>query len=55
ELARLWLTFEATGDYTGVKEFFGQWAGTTKDVAEALSGLGHLPVDVEPVYSIKWE
>ena len=55
ELARLWLTFEATGDYTGVKEFFGQWAGMSKDVAEALSGLGHLPVDVEPVYSIKWE
>jgi len=55
ELARLWLTFEATGDYNGVREFFGQWAGTTKDVAQALSGLSHLPVDVEPVYTIKWE
>jgi hypothetical protein len=55
ELARLWLTFEATGDYNGVREFFGQWAQTPKDVVDALAGLGHLPVDVEPVYSITWE
>ena len=55
ELARLWLTFEAMGDYDGVREFFGQWGGTSKEVDEALAGLDHLPVDVEPVYSITWE
>jgi len=38
-----------------VREFFGQWDGTSKEVAEALAGLDHLPVDVEPVYSITWE
>jgi hypothetical protein len=55
EMASLWLTFEATGDYEGVKEFFRQWSPMPKEVAQALKELEHLPVDVEPVYSIQWE
>ena len=55
DMARVWLTFEATADYKGVEEFFVQWAGTPKEVSDALKGLEHLPVDVEPVYSIKWD
>jgi hypothetical protein len=55
ELASLWLTFEATGNYEGVKEFFMQWSPMPKQVSEALKGLEHLPVDVEPVYSIQWD
>ncbi len=55
DLAKIWLELEATGDYAGTEEFFRKWASTPSDVAEALKGLEHLPVDVEPVYSIKWE
>ena len=55
EMASLWLTFEATGDYEGVKEFFRQWSPMPKEVVQALKELEHLPVDVEPVYSIQWE
>jgi hypothetical protein len=54
-LARDLLTFEAMGDYAGVQEFFTALGGTRKEVQTALDGLKHLPVDVEPVYSIKWE
>ncbi len=55
ELARLWLTFEATGDYNGAKEFLRQWSSMPKEVTGALKELEHVPVDVEPVYSIQWE
>jgi hypothetical protein len=55
EMASLWLTFEATGDYEGVKEFFRQWSPMPKEVSQALKELEYLPVDVEPVYSIQWE
>ena len=55
ELARLWLTFEATGDYERSKEFFRQWSHMSREVGVALKRLEHLPVDVEPVYSIQWE
>ena len=55
DMANLLLTLEATGDYTGVEEFFRTWSPTPKDVADALQGLDHLPVDVEPVYSVMWE
>ncbi len=54
DLAKVWLTLEATGDYKGTQEFFTQWAGTSREVADALKGLEHLPVDVEPVYTIQW-
>lgn len=54
DLARVWLTLEATGDYDGVAEFFRRWAHMPKDVSEALSSIEHLPVDFEPEYSIEW-
>ncbi|MFN0157932.1 MAG: dipeptidyl-peptidase 3 family protein [Bacteroidota bacterium] len=55
DLAKVWLEFEATGDYAGTEEFFRKWSLTPPEIADALKGLEHLPVDVEPVYSIKWE
>lgn len=54
ELARVWLTLEATGDYDGVADFFRQWANMPKDVSEALASIEYLPVDFEPEYSIEW-
>ena len=55
EMAGLWLTFEATGDYHGVAEFFRSWSPMPRDVQEGLEDLHGLPVDIEPVYSIQWE
>jgi len=54
-LAREWLTIQAEGDYTRAADFFGTWGRTPKEVQQALDGLEHVPVDVEPVYSITWE
>jgi hypothetical protein len=54
-LANEWLTIQATGDYNGADMFFRKWGNTPKDVADALKGLEHVPIDVEPVYTIKWE
>lgn len=55
DLAHDLLTMQAVGDYAAVEEFFIRWAPAPKDVSEALKGLDHLPVDVEPVYTIRWE
>lgn len=55
ELARQWLTIEATGDYARADEFFRQWLPMPKDVADALQGLDHIPVDILPSYTIQWE
>lgn len=55
ELANIWLTLQAEGNYRGVEEFFVKWAGTPREISEALKGLEHVPVDVEPVYTIAWD
>lgn len=55
EMAGVLLTLQATGDYDGVGGFFRKWGGTPAEVRDALNGLEHIPVDVEPVYSIRWE
>ncbi|MEK9135603.1 MAG: hypothetical protein AAB393_00650, partial [Bacteroidota bacterium] len=54
EMAKLWLTFEATGDYQGAADFFRRWASMPKEVSASLKDLEHIPVDVEPIYSIQW-
>lgn len=55
EMAAVLLTLQATGDYEGVGGFFRKWGGIPPEVRDALNGLEHFPVDVEPVYSISWE
>jgi hypothetical protein len=55
EMASRLLSFEATGDYEGTKEFFRRWSSMPKEVSEAVKELEHLPVDVEPEYSIQWD
>ena len=54
-MAKELLTFEATGDVAGVETFFRKWAPAPAEVTAALADLSHVPVDVEPVYSITWE
>ncbi|MDH4070658.1 MAG: Zn-dependent hydrolase, partial [Ignavibacteria bacterium] len=54
-LAREWLTIQAEGAYDRAEEFFGTWGRTPREVQQSLDGLEHVPVDVEPVYSIIWD
>ncbi len=54
-LAEEVLVLQATGDYAGTTAFFEKWGNTSREVEESLSRLGHLPIDIEPVYTIVWE
>ena len=54
DLAKEWLTIQATGDYEAAEKFFGEWGRVPKEISDALLGLDHLPVDVEPVYVNQW-
>lgn len=54
-LARELLTLQATGDYSGTTAFFEKWGNTSREVEESLQRLGHLPIDIEPVYIMEWE
>lgn len=55
DLARELLMLEATGDYAGVEAFFKQWSNMPKEVEESLKRLEHLPIDIEPIYSVTWD
>jgi hypothetical protein len=55
DLAKELLMLEATGDYAGTERFFKKWSNTPMEVEESLKRLEHLPVDIEPVYSVNWE
>jgi hypothetical protein len=54
EMARDLLMLEATGDRAGTEAFFKKWGSMSAEVTDALARLEHLPVDIEPVYSIVW-
>lgn len=54
-LAKELLMLEATGDYAGAEKFFTKWSYAPKEVEESLKRLAHLPVDIEPIYTVKWE
>jgi hypothetical protein len=54
DLAKEWLTIQATGDYAVAEKFFGEWGRMPKEISDALKGLEHIPVDVEPVYVNEW-
>ncbi len=54
-LAEELLTLQATGNYGGTTAFFEKWGKTSREVEESLQRLVHLPIDIEPVYSIRWE
>jgi len=55
ELARELLTIQATGDYNRGDGFLRRWGGVPKELENTFGALDYLPVDIEPVYSIKWE
>jgi hypothetical protein len=55
QLANTLLTLEATGDLAGTEKFFKKWGYMSQEVRESLTRIEHLPVDIEPIYSVKWE
>ncbi len=53
ELARIYLTLQATGDYEGVGEFFDRYGQASLELELARARLREVPVDILPAYSIK--
>jgi len=49
------LLIEAEGDYARARSLAEQYGGTPDFVKDALSRLTDLPIDLIPVYEIKWE
>ncbi|HUP67454.1 MAG TPA: hypothetical protein VM145_04490 [Sphingomicrobium sp.] len=41
---------QATGDYNGTKAFLGKWAVMDAEAKEVTSKMGHIPVDIHPIY-----
>ncbi|MFZ5515837.1 MAG: dipeptidyl-peptidase 3 family protein [Candidatus Zhuqueibacterota bacterium] len=52
-LANALLTIQARGDYSGAKDFYSRYGTMTDVMASALAGLGHVPVDIKPIYQIE--
>lgn len=55
QLANELLLIEAEGDYARAKQLGEKYAGTPSFVQASLEGLKDLPVDLVPVYEVKWE
>ena len=53
ELAGIYLTLEATGDYEGAGEFFDRYGQASLELELARARLRDVPVDIRPTYSIK--
>jgi hypothetical protein len=53
ELAGIYLTLQATGDYAGVGEFFDQYGQASLELELARARLREVPVDIIPQYAIK--
>ncbi len=55
DLAGELLLLEATGDFEGTEKFLNRWSVMSVDVEQSLRRLNHVPVDIEPVYDVKWK
>lgn len=55
DLAGELLLLEATGDFEGTEKFLNRWSVMPVDVEQSLRRLDHVPVDIEPVYDVKWK
>jgi hypothetical protein len=52
ELASTYLSLQATGDYTGVGEFFQRYGQVTPELERARERLADVPVDIVPTYAL---
>jgi hypothetical protein len=41
---------QATGDYNGTKAFLAKWAVMDAEAKQVTSQMGHIPVDIHPIY-----
>jgi hypothetical protein len=53
-LAEECLTIQATGDLNRANDFFKRWSSIPREIETTLHAIDHLPVDIEPVYTIHW-
>lgn len=53
ELAGVYLTLEATGDYAGAGEFFARYGALSPEMERARKQLEEVPVDIVPTFTIK--
>jgi hypothetical protein len=53
ELAGVYLTLEATGDYAGAGEFFARYGAVSPEMERARKQLEEVPVDIVPIFTIK--
>jgi len=44
------ITLQATGDYNGTKAFLAKWAVMDAEAKQVTSQMGHIPVDIHPIY-----
>ena len=44
------ITLQATGDYEGTKAFLAKWAVMDAEAKQVTSQMGHIPVDIHPIY-----
>ena len=44
---------QANGDYAGTKAFLGKWAVMDAEAKQVTGTMGHIPVDIRPVYPDK--
>ncbi|WDE05907.1 hypothetical protein SG34_002955 [Thalassomonas viridans] len=54
-LAKALLILEGDGDNSKVQAFFDRWAVNSPRIQASLDKVNHLPIDVLPEYSIKWD
>jgi hypothetical protein len=53
-LAEEYLTIQATGDLNRATDFFKRWSSIPREIEATLHAIDHLPVDIEPIYTIHW-
>jgi hypothetical protein len=53
KLAEVILKIQATGDYEGAKELISEYVVNSASMEKLRSKLGHLPVDIKPIYQIE--
>ncbi|WP_028968799.1 dipeptidyl-peptidase 3 family protein [Sphingomonas sp. URHD0057] len=44
------IRLQATGDYNGTKAFLAKWAVMDAEAKQVTSQMGHIPVDIHPIY-----
>jgi len=49
------LAIQGRGDYDAAGAWLARWAVLPREVNDSLRRLDHIPVDIEPRYSIRWE